>query len=132
MKKLIIALALVASTANAAQTVDEANIAKANALAEMATAIENHGPALGVTPEGMRNPAGVALKFTGGLHDVVAQGLARGATCEQITTAVNNGPVAAMNQDGKSVAGVASFTLALSEYAAADCVTTRARMEAAK
>lgn len=133
MKKLLIALLLLPVIGSAAEmTVEQAEAVKVNALVEMTSTIEHNGPALGVTEKGMKNPTAVALQFGGMLHDVVAQGLSQGATCDQVKTVINNGPVATMQKEGSKLAGGASFALALSEYAAADCITTRARMEAAK
>lgn len=133
MKKLIIAvtLALTAGAVHAEMSVEQAQLKKIELTAEMLQNMESNGPALGITPKGMRNLPGTLNAFQGQTHNMITEALTQGRTCDQIKAGLSQ-MSKETNKEHPNTPGAAAFWLSLGEWSTADCIETRARLEAAK
>lgn len=133
MKKLIIAatLALTTGAVHAEMTVEQAQSKKVELTAEMLQNMESNGPELGITPKGMRNLHGTLAAFQGQTHNMITDALTQGRTCDQIKAGLSQ-IFKEADKEHPGTPGAAAFWLSLGEWSSADCIETRARLEAAK
>lgn len=132
MKKLIlIAAMLIAGETHAEVSVELAQAKKVDLSAEMLQNILANGPALGITQKGMRDIPGTLGAMLANYHGLVTDALTRGMTCEQINGTTKQS-LGRTTKEYQGTDGAAAFNLSVIEWVAADCVETRARLEAAQ